>query len=494
MLLRGELRHIAGKMRPVLKGLVSCNSRRCCVMKCARKHLASGWISSALCAFVVTLVGSSISHAETSSKDHAIGAEAAVPAFPGAEGYGAVARGGRGGQVIAVTNLNASGPGSFKAAVEAKGPRIVVFRVSGTIEGSFSIRNDFITIAGQTAPGDGICIKGSLSLRANDVVIRYLRVRANPADGEVDAIFGRYKKNIILDHVSASWSSDEVLSVYHNEHVTIQWCMITEACAKFKGGKNTGHRFGGIWGNNYGTYHHNLIAHNDSRNPRWASGAKFNDYRNNVIYNWGYNSCYGGEGFQNGKPHLNFSTFNMVGNYYKPGPATKENVRGRIAAPGARDGDLGSWFVGENVVEGSPEVTKDNWLGIYGDKYKKLTEPWDALPIQQEPAEAALKSVLAAAGCSLPKRDSIDSRIVEEVRAGTATHGKQGIITTPADVGGWPQLKSAVAPVDTDNDGMPDAWEKAHGLDASDATDAIADRDADGYTNVEEYINSLVAK
>jgi len=207
-------------------------------------------------------------------------------AFPTAEGYGEYSVGGRGGKVYEVTTLNSSGPGSLGEAIAASGSRTVVFRVSGTITGNFRIRNNKITIAGQTAPGDGICIKGSLTIDASNVIIRYIRVRANPT-AETDAIWGRYHKNIILDHVSASWSSDEVMSPYHNENVTIQWCMITEACAKFKNGKNTGHWFGGIWGNNYGTYHHNLIAHNDSRNPRWASGCGFNDYRNNVLYNWG---------------------------------------------------------------------------------------------------------------------------------------------------------------------------------------------------------------
>ncbi len=199
-----------------------------------------------------------------------------VAAFPGAEGYGSLTVGGRGGRVIAVTNLNANGPGSLREACDAQGPRIVVFNVSGTIDGDVKIKNDFITIAGQTAPGDGITIKGNLAIDASNVVIRYLRVRT---DHDGDALGGRYRKNIIVDHVSASWSSDEVFSLYHNENVTIQWCMITEACAKADGS----HRFGGIWGNHHGTYHHNLIAHNDSRNPRWASGCGYNDYRNNVL-------------------------------------------------------------------------------------------------------------------------------------------------------------------------------------------------------------------
>jgi len=235
-------------------------------------------------------------------------------AFPTAEGYGKYSVGGRGGKVYEVTTLKSSGPGSLGEAIGASGPRTVVFRVSGTITGDVRIRNDKITIAGQTAPGDGICIKGSLTIDASDVIIRYIRIRANPKV-ETDAIWGRYHKNIILDHVSASWSSDEVMSPYHNENVTIQWCMITEACAK--GG--SGHRFGGIWGNQYGTYHHNLIAHNDSRNPRWASGCGYNDYRNNVLYNWGYNSCYGGEAHQKGdrrNPKIEHSTINMIANYW----------------------------------------------------------------------------------------------------------------------------------------------------------------------------------
>ncbi|MHC4581924.1 MAG: pectate lyase family protein [Planctomycetota bacterium] len=409
-------------------------------------------------------------------------------AFPTAEGYGKYAVGGRGGTVYEVTTLNPSGPGSLGAAIGASGARTVVFRVSGTIEGNLSIRNDNITIAGQTAPGDGICIRGSLGVSANDVIIRYIRVRANPAL-ETDAIGGRYHKNIILDHVSASWSSDEVMSLYHNENVTIQWCLITEACAK----GDSGHRFGGIWGSNYGTYHHNLIAHNDSRNPRWASGCGFNDYRNNALYNWGYQSSYGAEAHQRGdrrKPPIEFSTINMIANYYKPGPATQNAVRRRIAEPSARSGnDKSSWYVAGNYVDGYPAVTADNWLGIDGDSYNRMSEPWDAMPTNQESPQDAYNAVLAHAGCSKPNRDSIDRRIIEEVRNGTATYGNNGIITTPSDVGGWPNLQSGPAPVDSDHDGMPDAWESKFELDPKDASDNKQDQDKDGYTNLEEYLN-----
>jgi hypothetical protein len=363
-----------------------------------------------------------------------------------------------------------------------------VFKVAGTIDGDVRIKNDFITIAGQTAPGDGICVKGSLSVGASEVIIRYIRVRADPTV-ETDAIGGRYQKNIILDHVSASWSSDEVMSLYHNENVTLQWCMITEACAK--GGQ--GHRFGGIWGNNHGTYHHNLIAHNDSRNPRWASGCGQNDYRNNVLYNWGYESSYGGEAKQAGDrrtPAIPFSTINMVANYYKPGPGTRSGVKDRIAKPSSRGSeDKGSWHVANNFVFGSPEVTSDNWEGVAGGNFIKLDKPWEAMSIRQESPEDAYKSVLNHAGCSLPARDAIDARIINEVQNGTATHGNNGIITTPSDVGGWPELKSGPMPADSDGDGMPDEWEIRYGLDPNDASDAAKDKDGDGYTNLEEFLN-----
>jgi pectate lyase len=268
--------------------------------------------------------------------------------------------------------------------------------------------------------------------------------------------------------------------------------MITEACAKFRNGKNTGHRFGGIWGNNYSTYHHNLFAHNDSRNPRWASGSKNNDYRNNVLYNWGYNSCYGGEALEDSDANLNFSTFNMIANYYKPGPATRSNVKRRIAEPSGNDGGVGSWYVADNYVHGFPDVTANNWLGIDGTEYKKLSAPWEALPINQESPQDAYNAVLAHAGCSEPKRDLIDRRIVEEVRHGTATHGNNGIITAPSDVGGWPELKSSPAPADRDHDGMPDAWETAHGLDPSDKDDGKkTNLSVESYTNLEMYLNEL---
>lgn len=412
-------------------------------------------------------------------------------AFPTAEGYGKYTKGGRGGEVYEVTNLNDSGEGSLRAAVEASGPRTVVFRVSGTIDmkSDLEIENPFISIAGQTAPGDGICIKGNFSIDADEVIIRYIRVRLDPSTNpESDAMFARYNKNIILDHVSSSWSTDEVMSLYHNENVTIQWSMITEACPK-DGGDS--HRFGGIWGNNHSTYHHNLFAHNNSRNPRWASGCGYNDYRNNVIYNWGYQSCYGGEKQQQGDPKFNFTTINMVTNYYKAGPATESGVRDRIAEPSARSSDdKGSWYVADNYVDEYSAVTADNWKGVDGNDYIQLDAPWDAMPINQQTPDDAYQVVIAHAGCSLPNRDAVDARIIEEVRNGTATYGSNGIINSPSDVGGWPELKSKPAPQDTDHDGMPDHWEKKQGLDPNNAEDRNKTA-ADGYTMLEKYLNSI---
>ena len=180
----------------------------------------------------------------------------------------------------------------------------------------------------------------------------------------------------------------------------------------------------------------------------------------------------------------------MVANYYKAGPATRPNVRRRIAEPSARSSDdKGSWYVAENYVDGYPEVTADNWKGMDGSGYIRLEAPWQAMPIRQQSPEDAYQAVLAHAGCSLPKRDSVDARIMEEVRNGTATYGRNGIIDSPSDVGGWPELESGTAPTDSDNDGMPDEWETRHGLDANNAADNSSDKDGDGYTNVEEYLN-----
>ncbi len=441
-------------------------------------------------------------------------------AFATAEGYGKYTVGGRGGTVYEVTNLNDSGKGSLREAVNAKGPRIVVFRVSGTIElkSAIKIKNPYITIAGQTAPGDGICIKDyPISLDADEIIIRYIRVRLGGDSGrEDDAIGGRFKKNIILDHVSASWSVDETMSVYHCENVTIQWCIISESLFMSNHAKGN-HGFGGIWGSNYSTYHHNLIAHHSSRNMRFSSGCGYNDYRNNVIYNWGYNSCYGGEKYQDADPNseFNFTEINMVGNYYKPGPATQPGaVSYRIANPSFRSTeDYGHWYIAGNYVEGNEKVTADNWDGgVQADAsmlpLMRRETPWEAMSIKEESPKDAYENVLAYAGCSSPVRDAVDLRIIEDVRSGSAkfegptykTKKKVadknvpcGIIDNPSDVGGWPELKSTEPPVDSDHDGIPDFWESANGLNPNNPLDASKIGD-DGYTPLDKYLDAIIMK
>ncbi|MDN3670483.1 pectate lyase [Echinicola jeungdonensis] len=435
-------------------------------------------------------------------------------AFPTAEGYGKYAKGGRGGVVYEVTNLNDSGEGSLRAAVEAEGPRTVIFRVSGNIEleSPINIKNPYITIAGQTAPGDGICLKNHpLGIDADHVIVRYIRVRPGDVSGkDYDAVSSRYTNHIILDHISASWSIDECMSIYHCDSITVQWSLISESLSGSNHAKGS-HGFGGIWGSNHGTYHHNLLAHHTSRNPRMASGSGYTDYRNNVIYNWGYNSCYGGEKQQVGNDKFNFSTFNIVNNYYKPGPATKPGeVAYRIANPSYRsETDFGKWYIADNMMEGNVTVSNDNWdggvqTGISFEKIK-LDQPWESMPINEQSAKEAYKLVLEHAGACLPKRDEIDTRIIKETRGGYATFEgdgykaiaevtdpskKTGIIDSQDDVGGWPVLKSAPAPKDTDHDGMPDKWEKKNSLNPNDASDRNKVGE-DGYTMLEKYINSI---
>ena len=442
-------------------------------------------------------------------------------AFPGAEGYGKYAKGGRGGVVYEVTNLNDSGKGSLRLAVEASEPRTVIFRISGTIElqSPLKISYPFITIAGQTAPGDGICIKNyPLIIDADHVILRYLRIRlGDESGGDYDAISGRFIKNVIIDHVSASWSVDETMSIYHCDSITVQWCIVSESLFNSNHEKGN-HGFGGIWGANYSTYHHNLLAHHSSRNPRMASGSGFTDFRNNVIYNWGYNSCYGGEKKQSGKPQFSFSEFNIVANYYKPGPATKpDEISHRIANPHFKieTDNHGKWYISDNVMEGNSIVTSDNWNGGVQTKNDsvaheklKLEKPWPSMLINQQNASEALNSVLQNAGATLPKRDAIDTRIIEETRLGIAIYEgnsyeqkykvvdaskKCGMIDSQNDVGGWPILSTAPAPYDTDHDGIPDYWEDEYNLDSKNPEDRNF-YDADGYTMLEKYINDIEIK
>lgn len=418
-----------------------------------------------------------------------------APAFPTAEGFGKYTIGGRGGRVIEVTNLNDSGPGSLRAACEAEGPRTVVFRVSGTIplESEIEIEHPYITIAGQTAPGDGICVKNyQVKVDTDHVIIRYMRFRPGDERGIEQDAFGGEGDHIIIDHCSVSWGVDETLSFNKASNLTVQWCLVSESLYRSVHKKGD-HGYGGLWGGPGGSFHHNALVHHSSRNPR-ASGNENSgllDFRNTVIYNWGFNSAYGGELWPR----------NWVNNYYKPGPATRESVKRRIFV---QKDPRGKMYAAGNVMHGYPEVTADNWgkgidfhpEGEASEATLRVDQEFVVAPVTTDTAEVAFNRVLAGVGASLA-RDAVDARIVEEMRTGTAQYGKSfdgggnGIIDSQKDVGGWPELKSAPAPEDRDRDGMPDAWERERGLNPDDPADGAMDRDGDGYTNLEEYLNTL---
>lgn len=413
-----------------------------------------------------------------------------VLAFPGAEGFGKFTTGGRGGKVYVVTSLADKGPGTLRAAIQKKEPRIITFAVSGTIalESSLDINYGDLTIAGQSAPGEGITLKNfPLKIKADNVIIRYIRSRMG-AERQVqdDAMSAIRVKNVIIDHCSLSWATDECGSFYDNENFTLQNSILSESLNQSVHEKGA-HGYGGIWGGMRASFLYNLLSDHNSRNPRF-NGARYHkmpekelaDFRNNVIYNWMGNSSYAGEQ----------GNYNMVGNYYKPGPATPvKNVR--ILDPYE---PYGNFFLSGNVVEGFPEISKDNSRGVYDPK-----EGWRLLEGELENAGAktysaaeAYERVLAGAGAS-HARDAVDRRIVEEIRTGREAFGQNGIIDSPSQVGGWPTLATASSPLDSDQDGMPDDWEKSKGLDPKSALDAgLVSLDRQ-YSNVEVYLNGLVA-
>jgi len=411
-------------------------------------------------------------------------------AFPGAEGFGRFTSGGRGGKVIAVTNLNDKGPGSLRAAIKADGTRTIVFRISGTIDlqSELIIEYGNLTIAGQTAPGDGICIRNyPLIIAADNVIVRYIRSRlGDERKFEGDAISVIFQKDIIIDHCSFSWGIDEVTSVRDCINSTVQWCLISESLTNSFHHKGE-HGYGGIWGGEGATYHHNLLAHHSSRNPRF-NGSRYShkpqveyvDFRNNVIYNWGFNSAYGGE---NGHQ-------NIIANYYKAGPASQHPDR--IVEPWD---STGQWYIAENYVEGFPAITTDNWNGGVQGRFRhcgRVAEPFPWASVVTQSAEAAYESVLTNCGATLPKRDAVDERIIAEVRGGVIHYGKKGLIDSQKEVGGWPVLHSIEPVKDADLDGMADDWELAHNLNPTDPTDRNGDFNGDGYTNLEKYLNGLV--
>lgn len=459
--------------------------------------------------------------------------QAKIPAFPGAEGGGAYSFGGRGGKVYVVTTLADSGPGSFRWACEQGGARIIVFNVAGIIQlkSPVIIRAPYITIAGQTAPGDGICIAGeSVWIDTHDVVIRFMRFRrgATEVTRRDDALGGNPVGNIIIDHVSASWGLDENMSMYRHVYdrggakqeklptvnVTIQNSIFSECLDTYN------HSFGSTIGGLNSTFMRNLWANNISRNPSIGMYGDFG-FVNNVVFNWWNRSADGGD---------HRSLFNFINNYYKPGPITpKERPIGhRILKPesgrdAANKSTFGKAYVQGNIVEGYETVTADNWAGgvQVGDNGEgsetvlasiRVNEPMPMAKVSILPAQEAYRYVLENVGATLPRRDPVDKRIVEEVRTGKIvyTEGaqtgigkqfikrrlpedsyKQGIITHPNQVGGYPEYKGTPYK-DSDNDGMPDEWEKKNGLNPKNAADASLDRDGDGYTNIEDYLNGVV--
>jgi hypothetical protein len=474
--------------------------------------------------------------------------QAGIPAFPGAEGGGMYSFGGRGGKVYVVTHLNDSGPGSFREACEAAGPRIVVFNVAGVIKlgDRIRIRAPYITIAGNTAPGDGVCIAGNtVELETHDVVIRHMRFRRGETwvGDRNDSIGGNPIGNVMIDHVSASWGLDENMSMYRHMYrppdggkelklptvnITIQNSIFSEGLNKYH------HAFGATIGGVNCVFARNLFACNTGRNPSMGMGGDFN-FANNVIYNWRHRTTDGGD---------QSSRVNAIANYYKPGPATPRGapisyriIKGESRMhKGSTTREYGKFYVAGNVIEGNEKVTADNWAGgvqfadnddirgqsveEFGRQYvaqSKAAEPFPMAPLTVLSAAEAYDFVLANAGATLPRRDAVDERVVNMVRSGTVTTPTiqddivevlsqvkytpervrdlvdlipKGIITDPSQVGGYPQYKGEPYK-DSDSDGMPDDWETRHGLNPNDPADAAGDLNGDGYTNIEKFIHNI---
>lgn len=458
--------------------------------------------------------------------------QAKIPAFPGAEGGGAYSFGGRGGKVITVTSLADSGPGTLREACETGGARIIVFNVAGIIRINTPIivRAPYITIAGQTAPGDGICIAGeSFWVNTHDVVIRHVRFRRGETDvtRRDDTFGGNPVGNIMIDHCSTSWGLDENISFYRHMfdpqdgskelklptvNVTIQNTISAQALDTYN------HAFGSTLGGENCTFMRNLWANNAGRNPSIGWNGVFN-FANNVLYNWVHRSVDGGD---------YTALYNIINNYYKPGPLTPKDspIGYRMVKPESGRSKLGYRVYGRvycngNIMEGNDAVTKDNWnggvqvedlgnAGQYMDSMRwNQPFPMPAFPIMN--AKDAYEFVLKNAGANIPKRDIVDERIIEQVRTGKVHYEKsadtidfyqfkyrrlpkdsykQGIITDIRQVGGYPEYKGTPY-IDTDKDGIPDAWEKKYGLNPNDPSDAVKDKNGDGYTNIEKYIHGI---
>jgi hypothetical protein len=468
--------------------------------------------------------------------------QASVPAFPGAEGAGKFSFGGRGGKVFVVTNLADSGPGTLREAVESAGPRIVVFNVAGIIhlQMPLFVKAPYLTIDGQTAPGDGICVAGESTLiDTHDVVIRFMRFRRGNTSvfDRDDTLGGNPIGNIIVDHCSCSWGGDENLSMYRHItaeavggtdqklptlNITLQWNISSEALNTYN------HAFGATWGGRNTSFHHNLFANNTGRNPSIGMSYDFN-FVNNVLFNWRHRTIDGGD---------KDSQYNIINNYFKPGPAANNGpVAYRILQPSATQTKqdptprFGKAYVAGNIIEGNAKVTADNWAGGVqfadggskddptintNESMKKIVaqvrvdKPFPMPQITMTSAKQAFDDVLAGAGATLPRRDAVDVRVTETVRTGKVwsagkeflppqpeglaknNYGKagNGIITDVAQVGGYPEYKGE--PIkDLGADGIPLSWKKKFGLDANDTSLAQKDLQGDGYTVMDKYLAGL---
>ena len=478
--------------------------------------------------------------------------QAKIPAFPGAEGGGMYTFGGRGGKVLTVSNLNDDGPGSFRWACEQGGARIIVFNVSGTIvlKTPIILRAPYVTIAGQTAPGEGVQITGeSFQVDTHDVVVRHMRFRrGNTHVWYREDSFGGYPVgNIMIDHCSCEFGLDENISFYRHMfdlndgkpkrkvptvNVTIQNTLSAKALDTWN------HAFGSTIGGENASFMRNVWADNTGRNPSIGWGGVFN-FVNNVIYNWVHRTADGGE----------YSTMsNFINNYYKPGPLTPRGaISHRIVKAESRSNKLFPWpqygriYAVGNIVEGNEAVTQDNWNGGVQIAEKDLRggvpedvralmrsdEPFAMPPITIIPKEQTFEKVVDNVGATVPCRDLVDERIIHEIRTGEVYYVKklpkknpygdmwglaeqsqnedglfkhrrlgkesykQGIITDICQIGGLPKYKKAQPYVDSDGDGMPDEWEVANGLAPNDPSDANKDCTGDGYTNIEKYINAI---
>lgn len=461
--------------------------------------------------------------------------QADIPSFPGAEGGGSFSFGGRGGKVLIVSNLNDAGPGSLRWACEQGGARIVVFNVSGTIHLNtpISVRAPYITIAGQTAPGDGICVASeSFWVDTHDVVVRHMRFRRGitTVGRRDDSFGGNPVGNIMLDHISATWGCDENISFYRHMYndgnggidqklatvnVTIQNSISAEGLDTWN------HAFGSTLGGENTSFLRNLYSCNSGRNPSVGWFGIFN-FTNNVVFNWVHRSMDGSD---------YRGMFNLINNYYKPGPLTPKEgpLSHRFVKPESGRSNVklktyGRVYCNGNIMEGNEKVTKDNWAGGVQVEDEEDCGPYAQAMKVNKPfpmpktlimtAEKAYDFVLANCGATYPKRDVADARIVKNVRTGKiqVLEGvstadipkfkyrrlpedsyKQGIITDISQVGGWPKLQGSPR-ADRDKDGMPDSWEIKYGLNPDDPSDAVKDCNGDGYTNIEKYINGMNPK